>query len=181
MKGNSETWQEVRGFGGNYEASTLGRIRSKPRTVIKRTRYGGVMEQRYPARILSPSEEKGYLRVHLSIGGKKRKVWVHTMVLCAFDRLPSKSEVCRHLDGNRRNNKPGNLVWGTHLENMRDRKSHGRYAEGEDHAMAKYSPLQIQMVRQAKGFTGTELSKLTGISESHISRIRRNKTWRNCA
>lgn len=176
-----EVWKQVQGFGGHYEASNLGRVRSKPRTVHKRTRYGGVMQQNYPERILTPYECRGYLRLHIGYDGKKQSVSIHTMVLCAFLRPPKEGEVCRHLDGDRQNNHPSNLKWGTHLENMRDRKEHGRYLEGGDHVMAKFSAEEIQVVRQATDMTGADLSRATGISQSHISRIRKNKTWRECA
>lgn len=168
----------MRGFGGMYEASSLGRVRSKARSVTKRTRHGGEMVQAYAARVLQPSVEKGYLRVHLGVNGAKRKAWVHTMVLHAFDRCPNDGEVCRHLNGIRHDNRPENLAWGSHLENMADRKAHGAYALGEDHVMAKLTAAQVEVIRTSE-MTGRAASQMFGISESQVSRIRRGTNWRD--
>lgn len=175
-----EIWMPVPGYGGYYEASSLGNIRAKEREVTKRTRHGGVMVQRYAARLLNPTVEKGYLRVHLGFEGRKVKAWVHGLVLRAFSGEPADGQITRHLNGNRQDNRPGNLQWGSHLENMADRKSHGNYLDGANHCMAKLTADQVATIRKSD-MTGAALGKIFGVSESQISRIRRGESWRQPA
>lgn len=172
-----ETWKDVPGYGGFYEASSLGRIRAKERLVEKATRHGGMMIQRYQARILNPSVEKGYLRVHLGFDGKKIKAWVHSLVLRAFVGEPAEDQITRHLNGVRTDNRPENLAWGTHLENMADRKAHGKYAEADRHVMAKLTREDVRLIRESKQ-SGADLARLLCVSQSQISSIRKGKSWR---
>jgi hypothetical protein len=104
--------EEWRSFDGDYEVSSFGRVRSRPR---RRTK-GGILRlhlNRY-----------GYPEVKL---GGKRTTLVHVMVATAFlGPRPAGKEV-RHLDGDPTNNRPENLAWGTHLENVHDTIRHGRH------------------------------------------------------
>lgn len=49
-------------------------------------------------------------------GNKTLKV--HRLVCEAFNGPPGPGDVCMHIDENSRNNKPGNLTWGTQRENL---------------------------------------------------------------
>jgi NUMOD4 motif-containing protein/HNH endonuclease len=94
-----------------YEASGLGRVRSVPRTLRDGRAAGGVL--------LEPQRDKdGYLTVKL---GRKR-VRVNVAVQLAFAGPPE----VRHLDGNRENNRPGNLAWGSRTENEQDKRRKGK-------------------------------------------------------
>lgn len=56
---------------------------------------------------------------------------VHELVALAFlGPPPSAEHEVRHLDGDRTNNRPSNLVYGTAKENAADREAHGRTARG---------------------------------------------------
>lgn len=173
----SEEWKDIPGYGDLYEASSLGRIRSKARDVAKRTRYGGMMIQHYDSRVLEPSTQKGYVRLHIGFGGRKVSVWAHTLVLKAFKGEPLEGQICRHLNGIPDDNRPENLCWGTHLENMSDRSRHGHYASGASHVMAKLDAEQVAFIRGSR-LTGVEISAMFGIGQSQISRIRRGESWK---
>lgn len=173
---NKEIWKPVPGFGGHYEASSFGRVRSKEREVVKADRYGGMMTQRYAERLLSQYMKRGYWYVRFGVNGQKLTSGVHRMVLLAFHGEPSSEQITRHLNGDPTDNRPENLAWGTHLENMADRKDHGNYFNGEDHVMAKLTEEQVLYVRQSPK-TGKSLSEMLGVSQSQISRIRRNISW----
>lgn len=173
---NGEIWWGVPGYGGNFEASSFGRVRSKERVVIKKTRYGGVMEQRYGEKILTPSTERGYKFVHIGVAGRKIHVGVHRLVLLAFHGEGQVGQITRHLNGNPADNRPENLAWGDHLQNMADRKLHGRYANGERHCMAKLSNEQARQIKNSSA-PGVELARLYGISQTQVSRIRLGRSW----
>ncbi len=111
----SEEWRAVVGFEG-YEVSDLGRVRSNRG---KRKGY-----------VLRPAVRKdGYRSMPLQKGGSVQvTMYMHRMVLEAFDGPPSAGQCCRHLDGDPSNNTPGNLRWGSWSENTRDMLRHGTHA-----------------------------------------------------
>lgn len=172
----TEIWKPIPGFGGWYEASSFGRIRSVDRVVKKMHGSGVMMRQTYKGKILTPTEDDGYFRVSIGVDRKRMLVSVHRLILLAFHGDPIVGNVGRHLNGNPRDNRPSNLSWGTHFDNMSDRKAHGRYAAGENHVMAKIASSQVTRIRKSSQ-TGKSLSKEIGISESQISRIRRGESW----
>ncbi|MBF6085135.1 HNH endonuclease [Nocardia cyriacigeorgica] len=122
----AESWRDIPGWEGSYQASDHGRIRSLPRIVVRRngstqTVRGGVLVPR-PGR-------GGYLVVDLKSPGRRRSVKVHKMVALAWlGATPPGMEVC-HRNGNRVDNRPANLRHGTHSENIRDTVRHGTHSQ----------------------------------------------------
>ena len=83
----------------------------------RKTTKGGPLKQIYHV--------SGYFYVTLTRDGKQKRYQVHRLVLLAFEGPPSDGQECRHLDGNSVNNVRSNLTWGTHSENIRDKRQHG--------------------------------------------------------
>ena len=120
-----ETWKPVPDYGGLYEVSNHGQVWSVPRATTR----GGILKH-----IIYPN---GYHFITLTRDGEQQRFPVHGLVMRAFvGPYPEGLEV-RHLDGDPGNNRwapgneeetralGGNLVYGTHSENMRDKKDHG--------------------------------------------------------
>ena len=101
-----ERWRPVPGHKG-YEASSLGRVRSVPRTLRDGRRAGGVVLAQQP-------DKDGYPTV--KIRGKRLRV--ARVVQLAF---AGPAEV-RHKDGDRSNSKAENLLWGSRVENEQDKR-----------------------------------------------------------
>ena len=81
--------------------------------------------------IAAQADSDGYLRVRMSVAGRRRAESVHRLVARAYlPPRPSPAHEVRHLDGDRRNNRSTNLAWGTRAENAADREHHGRTARG---------------------------------------------------
>ena len=81
---NKEQWREVPRHDGVYEASNLGRVRS--RTRIVHTVDGRNI--RFNGRVLSPGKDKqGYLSLSLYEKGKQKRYGVHKLVFEAFNGL----------------------------------------------------------------------------------------------
>lgn len=172
-----EIWKTIPILQQNYEASNLGRIRAKKRTLVKKTKYGGLMQQTYNEKILKPSLKKGYANVHLGLNGKKYNIFVHRLILLAFVGLPVDEKIfTRHLNGIPNDNRIENLAWGSHYENMQDRKLHGNYKNCDDHSMAKLNWEKVNYIRSSQ-FSPTSLSRLFDISISQILRIKNNESW----
>src|SRR4051812_28631191 len=102
-----EEWREIPEF-PQYEVSNHGQVRRGGRTLSP-----------YP-------EKKDYLRVTLSVNGKRYKKLVHVLVARAFlGPCPDGHEV-NHIDLDPTNNFSNNLEYLTPLENNRHSFTNGR-------------------------------------------------------
>lgn len=176
-----EIWKPIPGFGDHYEASSLGRIRVRARTVIKpHSRTGRPVAYRYPAKVLRPSKstKQGHLSVTLAVDGTNYNQSVHRLVLLAFDGpCPEGMEGC-HNNGIAWDNRIANLRWDTHAANNGDRKFHGTYLLGEDHKMAKLTEIQVREIL-ASSLHYEEVAVRYGISRTQAHRICRGQAWKH--
>jgi hypothetical protein len=106
-------WLPVAGYEGLYEVSDAGQVWSAPRATTR----GGIL-RRNPNHL-------GYLYVTLTRCGVQRRLAVHRLVAAAFIGPCPEGQEVRHLDGNPPNCATANLAYGTHGENMLDRRAHG--------------------------------------------------------
>jgi len=115
-------WRTCLGIPG-YEASSDGRVRSVDRHVPY---ADGRKPKFFPGRELKPWSVRGYQAVWTTRSVERRKTYVHTLVCEAFHGpRPAPDWDVRHLNGDKLDNRPENLAWGTHAENLRDKKRHG--------------------------------------------------------
>jgi len=93
------------------------------------------------------------------------------------EAIPDGLFVCHHCDNPKCFN-PDHLFLGTQKDNIQDCKKKGRLITGTASHLSKYDDNDLNTVVDllAKGMTGREVSELTGISTSHISRIKRGYT-----
>ena len=125
-----ETWKAIPY--STYEASNLGRIRNSKNGKIQKPQVG----------------RDGYLFVGIRFLDQKQPRKVHRLVCLAFHGAkPSEAECVRHLDGNRMNNRPENLRWGTNKENAADTILHGRQVAGFDHPNVKITKEEAIQIR----------------------------------
>ena len=121
MKGvdMDEIWKTIPGFDGDYEASSLGRVRS-----FKRSRTNPYLLSRW-------TQPNGYIYTMLCMHGVYQTRGVHRLTLSAFaGPPPDDSYHACHIDGDRTNNVPENLYWGTPKENAGDMRRHNRHRNG---------------------------------------------------
>ena len=145
-------WRPVLGYEGRYEVSSDGRVRGVPRECHVRS---------IPGKELTRHVNKGgYEYVTLCAEGECKYRTVHSLVADAFIEPRPEGAVCRHLDGDRLNNSPENLAWGTVSENQYDTVDHGN-----NHNAAK--------TRCKRGHMLAEWNVKTFPSDGHIRR-------RNC-
>jgi hypothetical protein len=155
------TWVPIPGFPG-YECSDDGRFRSLPRVQKRGTKSYTIV-----GGILKPKMKDGYLFVYL---GRRKQVACHRTICWAFNGPPPPDkEWTLHRDGNKINNVPDNLYWGTPKDNGEDRVRHGmsqlpyKLKEG-DHE---------EIVRQFKNKekTAVELGLEYGISANYVQKL----------
>lgn len=119
---SEEIWADVVGYGGAYQVSDQGRVRSMPRLA---ERQGSRGNMKLKGRMLKLSiDSYGYPQVMLCASGRCANILVHHLVLEAFVGPKPTGHECRHLDGTRDNNRLSNLAWGTKAENTADRTKH---------------------------------------------------------
>lgn len=119
----SETWRDIPGYEGYYQASDLGGIKSLRRVIMR----SNGSPQTIRERILKPAFDTfGYLHVVLNAPDKSIKTFrVHRLVMWAFNGpTPDGLEIC-HNDGEHTNNRLDNLRFDTHAANMADTVTHG--------------------------------------------------------
>jgi hypothetical protein len=103
-----EQWSPIEGHEGRYEVSDHGRVRSIRRGIILKPWVNG---------------QTGYAEVRLGRGTPTRTI--HSLVAHAFVPGYQPGFVVRHYDGDKANNGPANLRWGTRGENTLDMVRHG--------------------------------------------------------
>ena len=107
-----EVWKKIAEYGGKYEVSNLGRVKSIPRTTTK----GGILKPYH-------NKTNGYMYVGLHKGGSGHSKRVHKLVMMAFNPRPTgtyydKDYTINHIDGDKTNNHIDNLEWCTQSENQ---------------------------------------------------------------
>lgn len=171
---SSEVWKNIPGYELVYQVSSLGRI--------KRISY---YRNTYPGRVLTPNlDSRGYLRVHLSQNNKSINRSIHQLVLEAFVGPRPKGLQCRHLNGNRLDNRLANLKWGTPAENQKDSIRHKTKFQpntrGSNSGMAKLNESQVIQIRKlyaTKKLTQKQIGDKFGVGATAISQIVNRKRW----
>ena len=106
--------------------------------------------------------------------GDRRKHFVHRLVLSAWSGEPPFEDAeTRHLDGNRLNNSPDNLKWGTTMENHRDAVSHGTaisVRRGLAHPRGRLSDADVASIRLSSDSLRSIADRF-GITSVYVARI----------
>lgn len=140
----------------DHEVSNLGRVRRYLKPFL--------MSNGYP---------------HVSLGGIKKRDYVHSLVMEAFVGPLPKGQVTRHLDGDKTNNKLSNLCYGTRLENSADTIAHGRSNRGSRHGMSKLNEYEVIKIREAvrAGCKPSQLAPIYGVSPRLIRMVVEGERW----
>jgi hypothetical protein len=168
-----ETFKDIPGLVGFYQASNLGRIRSVDRIVLQRNNS----TQKKKGKILSPATSYlGYSICALSIENKLKSYPVHRLVALAFLGLPDKNnKEINHKDGIKSNNCIDNLEWSNRIKNINHAVKNGliKYKNGENHHNSKLSNEQRgEIIKLRKeGLTLIQLSKLFPVSIGHLCKL----------
>lgn len=158
-----DRWLPVVGFGGLYEVSTLGRIRSL------RT---GRINAAWP-------DDSGYPRIGLWNGSTQKKHRVHRLVAEAFHGDKRNALHCEvaHLDNDRTNCRADNLKWVSHVENHSHRRAHGTHPSGENHPRSRLTERDVARIR-TRYATSTQIAADYGVNYMTVREIWQGKRWR---
>jgi DNA-binding NarL/FixJ family response regulator len=89
---------------------------------------------------------------------------------------------CRHLNGQRDDNRLENLAWGTRKENCADARAHGtaRPPKGGYFKLTDATVTEIKRLL-LEGMTQRDVAARFGISQSTVSHVKLGKTWKHVA
>jgi len=153
-------WKSIPDF-PQYEASTDGQIRNKE-----------------TLKVIAPYKHKGYDRVRLRKDGVKFHRKVHRLV--AITHSPP-IDGCSHvLHGSKgqQDNSVENLRWGTHSQNMLDRRRDGTDPRGENHPCAKLKTEDIPLIRWMGSFSSCRtIADTFGVSYFIVRGVLKGLTW----
>lgn len=161
-----EIWKPVpTKYGFGYEASSLGRVRSKFR-ILK-----GICSK----------STNWYVNVSLkSPEGKHINYRAHRIVAFAFGII-DEADIVNHIDGVKWNNAISNLEKSNHSHNHKHAFAMGLNPrqKGEVNGRSKLTLEQAKQVvlQYADGVSAVSISKQFGISASQVSAIALGKRW----
>lgn len=171
---STEIWCPVVGYEHLYSVSDCGSVRRD--AAGQGTRAG--------RRVKTGITAKGYVRAPLSLGDRRlRHHMVHRLVAAAFiGPCPDGCEV-NHKNTVKTDNRPENLEYITHGDNIRHAFSNGLVsrAKGSRNHAAKLTEADVVVIRAelAKGVGLGTLGKRYGVSKQVIFSIRNRTTWRH--
>jgi DNA-binding XRE family transcriptional regulator len=112
---------------------------------------------------------------------RSRTVDVHRIICEAFHGPCPAGMECRHLDGNKLNNRADNLTWGTHSQNQMDKHRHGTMTLGENSPVSVLTVDKVVELRRLlrEGRTQKEVAAIIGVSKSAVKHVSKGRTWRH--
>lgn len=177
-----EVWKDIAGYEDRYEVSNFGRVKSLPN---QRRKTEIILKQRPLSRKTKGGKVSAmYVRLTDTCdAGKWRQKfrYVHHLVANEFiGKRPERLEV-RHIDGDATNNKVDNLEYGTHMENMNDKRLHGTHNIGEQNPSAVLSETQVMEIKRRligrKRGDVAKLSRELGINYRTVMGVVNGSNW----
>ncbi len=133
-----------------------------------------------PFRLRETTGSNGYPFVSAVLHGARKSATVHVLVCHAFHGPKPNGWCTRHLDGDKINNHPSNLKWGTFAENEADKRRHGTAAIGEKQGSAKLTDEAVRIIRASIPFglwNTVDAAKVFGVSPSRICSVAKGIGW----
>lgn len=175
----TETWKDIPNFGGSYQVSNMGRVRSVDRVIAVKD---GRM-RKHKGRVLKPHLNNGGYELHkLSNDGRGITKTVHRLVLETFKPHVNMNDLqVNHIDGNKSNNHLTNLEWVTARDNILHAHDLGLIKNrGEDSPRAKLSKADVLEILQRldAGEMHKDIGLDYGVSRRCITDINTGRRWR---
>lgn len=162
-----------------YEVSDLGRVRSMLKS--GRPTKDGTRRPRDVPKILAFNLAGKPDRLYRIVAiGQFRKVYVHHLVCQTFNSPRPGKMGCAHHDGNKLNNRPGNLSWKTQVDNEQDKKRHGTwFARITNSSLSPEQIAEIRATDVSKRGSIAALAKKYGVYPPAISRVLSRQVWKH--
>lgn len=159
-----EQWKDIEGYEGIYQISSLGRIKSLPRTFYSGKNHH--IKKTYPEKMMKPKRyETGYLYIDLCANSQVKRFKIHRLVAKTFIPNPENKPCIDHINAVRDDNRMENLRWVDNFENMRNpytRSAQARNKTGDKNPMMKY----CRPVLQIDPETGKTIAEFPSVKEA---------------
>lgn len=124
--------------------------------------------------------KKGYARVNLKdTKGRSRTYLVHRLIAAAHIPNPHGKPQVNHLNGDKRDNKAGNLEWVTNQENTDHAVVTGLVPRGSGRPNSKLSDAQVVQLRELReeGWNYYQLGKRFNIAYQSAHKVATRQTY----
>ena len=156
-------------YGENYYINRKG--------VIYRASYVANDGRYIKSKIVTQSLGKnGYYYVNLRCDGKTKLAYVHRIIAETYVDNPENKEQVNHINGDKKDNRIGNLEWVTPKENTQHSIYHGMTPIGEQAHKSKLTLKEVISIRSSNR-SDTELAKKYGVSRAQVYRIKKGLNW----
>lgn len=125
---------------------------------------------------------KSYFHVNIRLDGEKFKTRdVHSLVCAAFRGPRPEGYDCSHINGNKWDNRPENLLWETRKENFARKKEHGTHDQGCNNSRAKLNREQIQAMKHflKEGETHEIVAREFNVSRLFVTKVANGHRYAN--
>lgn len=152
----------------NYSITKDGRVWRKPCKDVRGRNWKGSW--------IKPGFVSGYFQVGLFNKSKQYcrfNKMVHRLVLETYVGSCPTGMECRHLNGNKQDNRLENLCWGTHEENEKDKVQHG---------LTKLTKTKVQVIRYLRDVAKFSLDDIAwqfDVCRATICMVVSRKTWKH--
>lgn len=171
-----EIWKTPAGAAEWVMVSNLGNVKKIAHERIYE--QGGI--RRYEEKPYNFYFKRGYARVGIFMPslGITKILFVHRLVAECFIPNPDKKETVNHINGIKSDNRAENLEWATIQENL----SHSHLVLGSNvglkNGRAKLTEQQVLEIYKSN-LTSTQLSKIYGVSDAAICKIKNGENWKS--
>jgi hypothetical protein len=175
---SNEVWKDVIGEEGRYQVSSLGQVRSVAR-YVRSSRWNAHDKRFNPARVLKQSvATTGYYVVGFPAEGNRTcKREVHTLVAAAFLGPRPAQHHTHHINENKLDNRPENLVYISHSNHSH---FHGISERPKRNArFTREDVLKIRAMLAEGNYTQWEIAHMYGAHQAQISAIKRRIQWKH--
>jgi len=198
-----EIWKNIDGYNGDYQVSSLGRVKS-----FKQNKIDG--------KILKFKKNNGYFEIRLYKNNKPKYKKIHNLLFEAFNDYKLKENECiHHIDGNKFNNDLKNLklmnisehrhihmknennpCFGKHKDHPMYGKHHSEKSKkeisenhsdqrGENNPTSKLNNEEVWLIKKilnsdlykSKKISQEFIGKMFGVGRVAITNIKSGKTW----
>lgn len=176
-----EIWKAINGLGEVYEVSSLGRVRSKDKSTMRKD--GKILNTK--GRILSiQTDHNGYSRIVIFYKGKRNTYKVHRLAADTFIENSENKPNINHKNNLRTDNRIENLEWCTQKENMQHCTKQNRIVahRGVDHVNAKLTEVCVIKIRElykSNNYYKAELARMFMVDVSTIASVIKRETWKH--
>lgn len=178
-----EDWHAIPGTEGCYEFSLYLDGDARPLGWVRSWLFGrGHPDRiRLHPQLLRAQHARGYRWFWRNNRHPQGRLYSHRASLEIYAGPCPAGMVTRHLDGDKLNNHPDNLRWGTQLENEADKLVHGTIprAEAHGHAKLRNSDIEPILLALCAGESQSGVARRFGVDQCTINTIASGRVWRS--